>query len=191
MAEPYSRGPWNDEKLWDPDQAGQAAYLVPPLANIADGPSGLTYYPGVSLLPERYNGHFFLADFRGAPAARAASAASPSSPKGPRSSWSTRTSSSGASLATDVDFGPDGALYFTDWVEGWDKPNKGRIYRVLDPARRDDPAVREVKRLLAGGMENAPNRRAGHAPGPCRHEGPSGGPVRAGRRVAASGKSIA
>ena len=56
-------------------------------------------------------------------------------------------------LATDVDFGPDGALYFCDWVEGWDKPNKGRIYRVLDESRRGDPGVREVKELLAEGME--------------------------------------
>ena len=57
-------------------------------------------------------------------------------------------------LATDVDFGPDGALYFCDWVEGWDKPKKGRIYRLLDESRRGDPAVREVKELLAQGMEH-------------------------------------
>ena len=54
-------------------------------------------------------------------------------------------------LATDVDFGPDGALYFCDWVEGWDKPNKGRIYRVLDESRRGDPAVREVKDAAGAG----------------------------------------
>src|SRR5207237_5367694 len=60
-------------------------------------------------------------------------------------------------LATDADFGPDGALYFSDWVEGWEKPNKGRIYRVLDPARRNDSHALEVKRLLAEGMEKRPN----------------------------------
>ena len=65
MEEPYSRGPWNEEKLWDPAQAAKAAYLVPPVANLADGPSGLTYNPGVSLLPDRYKDHFFLVDFRG------------------------------------------------------------------------------------------------------------------------------
>ena len=48
---PNSRGPWNEEKLWYPAFAGQAAYIVPPIANIADGPSGLTYDPGVTLLP--------------------------------------------------------------------------------------------------------------------------------------------
>src|SRR5262249_20629811 len=53
--------------------------------------------------------------------------------------------------ATDVDFGPDNAMYISDWVEGWDKPMKGRIYRVThgDPS----PAGAEVKRLLAEGMD--------------------------------------
>jgi len=36
-------------------------------------------------------------------------------------------------LATDVDFGMDCALYLTDWVDGWNKPNKGRIYKISDP----------------------------------------------------------
>ena len=49
---PISRGPWNEEKLWYPAFAGQAAWIVPPIANLADGPSGLTYDPGVSLLPD-------------------------------------------------------------------------------------------------------------------------------------------
>ena len=64
ITEPVARGPWNDEKLWHPAHEGQAAYLVPPIANLADGPSGLTYYPGTGLTPE-YDGHFFLCDFRG------------------------------------------------------------------------------------------------------------------------------
>ena len=63
---PISRGPWNAEKLWDPaGREGQAAYLVPPIANIADGPSGPGLQPGRRPLPERYKDHFFLVDFRG------------------------------------------------------------------------------------------------------------------------------
>ncbi len=46
IAGPVSRGPWNEEKLWHPAFDGQAAYIVPPIANIADGPSGLAYDPG-------------------------------------------------------------------------------------------------------------------------------------------------
>ena len=58
------RGPWNREKIWHPPHAGQPAYVVPCITNLADGPSGLTYYPGWGL-SERYQNHFFLADFRG------------------------------------------------------------------------------------------------------------------------------
>jgi quinoprotein glucose dehydrogenase len=156
MESPVSRGPWNEEKLWYPRFAGQAAYIVPPIANIADGPSGLAYNPGVSLLPAEYDNHFFLVDFRGS-----------SSQSGIRT-FSLRPE--GASfqivnprqfvwsvLATDVDFGPDGALYFSDWVEGWEMTKKGRIYRVLDPGRRDLPQVGDVKKLLADGMANRPD----------------------------------
>ncbi|MGO9920581.1 MAG: PVC-type heme-binding CxxCH protein [Isosphaeraceae bacterium] len=149
---PVSRGPWNEEKLWYPAFAGQAAYIVPPIANIADGPSGLTYNPGVSLLPQSYQNHFFLVDFRGS-SSQSGIRSFALEPQGAsfrlvdsqRFLWSV--------LATDADFGPDGALYLCDWVEGWEKPNKGRLYRVVDPTRRSDPRIREVKTLLADGME--------------------------------------
>jgi quinoprotein glucose dehydrogenase len=153
---PNSRGPWNEEKLWYPPFAGQAAYIVPPIANLADGPSGLTYDPGVTLLSPQYKNHFFLVDFRGSSGQSGIRTFS-LQPKGAsfqlvdpqRFVWSV--------LATDVDFGPDGALYFSDWVEGWEMTGKGRIYRVLDPARRDDGHVREVKALLAQGMASWSN----------------------------------
>ena len=61
------RGPWNREKLWHPQHEGQPAYIIPPVANIADGPSGLAYYHGTGL-SEKYNGTFLLCDFRGGPA---------------------------------------------------------------------------------------------------------------------------
>ena len=179
IAGPVSRGPWNEEKLWHPASGRQAAYIVPPIANLADGPSGLTYDPGVSLLPDRYKDHFFLVDFRGA-SGQSGIRTFAVKPKGASFELVDSQQFVWCMLATDVDFGPDGALYFSDWVEGWDKPNKGRIYRVLDPARRDDPAVREVKRWLAEGMEKRSSRRARHAAGSRRHAGSAGGPVRAG-----------
>ena len=148
---PNSRGPWNEEKLWYPTFPGQAAYIVPPIANIADGPSGLTYDPGVTLLPPQFKNHFFLVDFRGIQRSERDSqllAQAQGSIVSARESrqfvWSM--------LATDADFGPDGALYVSDWVQGWEMTKKGRIYRVVDPTRRDDPSVREVKMLLAEGM---------------------------------------
>jgi quinoprotein glucose dehydrogenase len=151
MESPYSRGPWNEEKLWYPAFTGQAAYIVPPIANLADGPSGLTYDPGVSLLPAQFKKHFFLVDFRGSSGlsgirtfALEPSGASFKLVNSREFVWSV--------LATDADFGPDGGLYFCDWTEGWQKPGKGRIYRVLDGTRRSGTLVHEVKTLLAAGM---------------------------------------
>jgi quinoprotein glucose dehydrogenase len=149
---PYSRGPWNEERLWYPAFDGQAAYIVPPIANLADGPSGLSIDPGVSLLPAEYRNHFFLVDFRGSSGSSGIRSFG-LEPQGASFKLVDSKQFLWSVLATDVDFGPDGALYFCDWVEGWDKPKKGRIYRVLDESRRGDRAVREVKDLLSQGME--------------------------------------
>ncbi len=156
IAGPVSRGPWNEEKLWHPAFDGQAAYLVPPIANIADGPSGLAYEPGVSLLPDAYRRHFFLVNFRGS-SGQSGIRSFAMRPRGASFELVDAKQFIWSTLATDVDFGPDGALYFSDWVEGWEKPNKGRIDRVFDPSRRSDPMVREVRALLAEGMDNRPN----------------------------------
>jgi quinoprotein glucose dehydrogenase len=148
-------GPWNSEKLWHLAQPGDAAYRVPPLAHIANGPSGLTYHPGTGLLPDRYRDHFFLCDFRGS-AAGSGIHAFAVRPKGAAFELVERERFLWGVLATDTDFGPDGALYLCDWVEGWGLTGKGRIYKVSDPRRADDPVAAEVKRLLAEGMAGRP-----------------------------------
>ncbi|MCX7664300.1 MAG: HEAT repeat domain-containing protein [Gemmataceae bacterium] len=146
-----NRGPWNYEKLWHPQNPDQPAYLLPPLLNFADGPSGFTHYPGIGL-DDKYKGYFFLCDFRGS-----------SNGSG---IWAFTTKPKGASfemvnphqfvwniLATDCDFGPDSALYISDWVEGWDLNGKGRIYKVTDPKAAENPAVAEAKKILAQGFD--------------------------------------
>jgi quinoprotein glucose dehydrogenase len=152
---PNSRGPWNAEKLWHPAPDNTAAYLLPPLANVSDGPSGLTYDPGATLLPDEFRRHFFLADFRGSGGTSGVRSFAVK-PKGASFEMVDSRRFLWGLEATDVDFGADGALYVADWVEGWGTTGKGRLYKVFDPSRRDDLAVREVKRLLAEGMKGRP-----------------------------------
>jgi quinoprotein glucose dehydrogenase len=149
-----NRGPWNTEKLWVPQWDGQPAYIVPPLANFGNGPSGITHYPGIGL-NEKYKDHFFLTDFTGGP--------------GGSKIWTLAVKPKGASfeiiggnpkefvgnmLPTDCEFGPDGAFYWSDWTSGWDKPGKGRIFRLTDPEAMKNPAVAEAKKLIAEGAAN-------------------------------------
>lgn len=44
----------------------------------------------------------------------------------------------------------------SDWVEGWGQPEKGRLYRVSDPAQAGNAKLAEAKRLLADGMAKRP-----------------------------------
>jgi quinoprotein glucose dehydrogenase len=151
IEKPNARGPWNAEKMWHPQNDEQPAFLLPPIINIADGPSGVAYYPGIGL-PERYREHFFLSDFRGA-SANSGIHTFALKPKGAtfelvdhdRFMWNV--------LATDVDFGPDGAVYMSDWVEGWGLTGKGRIYRIFDETQRESELVKSTKKLIAEGMD--------------------------------------
>src|SRR5258705_2042195 len=150
LTDPVLRGAWNDERLWYPHFDGQAAYIVPPIADFSHGPSGACVYPGTGF-GEAWKGRFFLVDFEGTP--------------GFSGIDSFRLAASGASFdlvdaahfawrfcATDCDFGPDGALYATDWIDGWEAPGKGRIYRVVDPVHGAEPLAAETERLLVEGM---------------------------------------
>ena len=142
------RGPWNREKLWYPAFAGQAAYIVPPIANISDGPSGLTHYPGTGL-PDKYKDTFFLVDFHGTPSSSGVHAVKVK-PKGAGFELARDDNFLWSILGTDVDFGPDGAMYVSDWVESWDGVGKGRLYRLFDPTLIKSPTVKEVQTLLGG-----------------------------------------
>ena len=153
------RGPWNREKLWYPAHTGQAAYIVPPVANVADGPSGLTYYPGTGL-DEKYRGHFFLADFRGS-AANSGIRTFSMIPKGASFELVNNQEFLWSILATDVDFGFDGGLYVSDWVDGWDGIGKGRLYRFRDEKHGTTPIVAEVGRLMKEGFTHRDPKELG------------------------------
>ncbi len=145
------RGPWNREKLWHPYHEHQPAYIVPPIANLANGPSGLAYYPGTGM-PERYHNHFFLCEFRGG-SANSGVLSFELEPDGAFFELGPVEQTLWSVLATDVDFGPDNGLYVLDWVNGWHGVGKGRIYRVTDPELAQKPVVAETKALLAEGMK--------------------------------------
>jgi quinoprotein glucose dehydrogenase len=147
---PVQRGPWNAERLWEPHFEGQAAYILPPIANIAAGPSGVAYYPGTGF-GDALDGTFLLCDFRGN-ASYSGVHAFRLEPRGAGYELVDRQELIWNTLVTDADFGPDGSIYFSDWVHGWNMTGKGRIYRAYDPERRASPEVEAVRRILADGL---------------------------------------
>lgn len=149
------RGPWNREGWWHEWDAAKsptqfAAHVVPPIKHIGNGPSGVTYYPGTGF-NDSYRGTFFMCDFKGGANVSGI--------------WSFKLKPNGAwftvdglkefawnTLVTDADFGPDGALYFSDWVHGWTGEGKGRIYRMTHAEGSKSAVVAETKKLLAEGF---------------------------------------
>ena len=151
------RGAWNREEMWKPRCAAQPAFLLPPIANLADGPSGLAAYPGTGL-GDGFLGAFFLCDFRGASATSGVLLVR-HRPRGASFELVSQRELVWSVLATDCDFGPDGSLYVLDWVEGWEKPRRGRIHRIRP--RNADPRSAEVATLLREGMERRASAELG------------------------------
>ncbi|WP_237607310.1 PVC-type heme-binding CxxCH protein [Roseimaritima sediminicola] len=154
------RGPFNRERIWEPFHQEQPAYLVPPIANFADGPSGLTYYPGTGF-GSRLDDHFLLADFRGTPG-NSGIRSFRLEPDGAFYKLAEDEQLIWSVLATDVQFGPDGAIWISDWVNGWNGEGKGRMYRVTDPAHAGKPIVAEVQRLLGGDWNSVDTQQLGN-----------------------------
>jgi putative membrane-bound dehydrogenase-like protein len=137
---------WMDESMFKPRFDGQAAYILPPIAPYHTGPSGMVFNPGTAL-SEEWRNHFFVSSFPGsADNARV---------------YAFRLKQQGAGFALDSDkvllrgiltvgmkFGPDGALYLTDWITGWTGKGKGRIWKLDAPQAAETAQRAEVRSLL-------------------------------------------
>ncbi len=139
--------PWLTEKLWQPRTKDTAAYLLSPICNIEDGPSGITYYPGTGL-NDSYRGSIFITHFKGS-IARSGIFTYNVKPKGAGYAIADSKPFLQSALPTDVKFGPDGRLYTSDWADGWPKSKRGRIYAISDPQHEKDALVLETQKLIA------------------------------------------
>ncbi len=147
--------PWLREKMWTPRHEGQAAFMLAPICNIEDGPSGIAYYPGTGL-NESYRGNIFITHFKGS-IAKSGIYAYTVKPDGANYAIATAKPFLQNSLPTDVKFGPDGRLYYSDWAEGWPKSKRGRIYAISDPLHENDPIVKETEKIIGGDFTKKSN----------------------------------
>ncbi|MEN9284299.1 MAG: hypothetical protein RLZZ179_1792 [Verrucomicrobiota bacterium] len=142
--------PWTSEGRWQTQHATQPIFLTPPIALSHDGPSGFACNPGTALAPE-WNGWFFLNQF----------------PSGHMNALRLVQEGSAWRLAEDVrvssgimgvgmSWGPDGALYYTDWESGYELNGKGAVWRADVTAAQRHPLREEVRNLLAAGFKALP-----------------------------------
>ena len=138
---------WMDEKMHIPRFEGQAAYFIPAIANDVNGPCGFLYNPGTALGPAWKN-TFFVAEFVGNPS-RSGLHAFKLTPKGASFELGEHKPILSGVLATGMDFGPDGALYVADWIDGWSTKNNGRIWKLDVADEASSPERIQTKNLLA------------------------------------------
>jgi len=154
-----SRGPWNRERMWEPrlgrDELIQPAWIIPPLANVGRGPSGLAHYPGTGdAFPA--NGSFLMCD---SPAGVRHVQLAPSGADFTVTEDSTLPV--GGTTITDVAWGYDGRLYLSDWGGGWSAGNRGWISTMTNEAAHAQQAevIAEVEALFAEGFGELSNER--------------------------------
>lgn len=139
---------WMDEKLSVPHWEGQAAYIIPPIMNYHNGPTGMVYNPGTALGKEWLN-KFFLVEFVGT-TSNSHIWSFGLKPKGASFVLDGEKDMISGILPTGIQFGPDGALYVADWITGWETKNYGRVWKLDVTKEKNDLEKEraETKRLM-------------------------------------------
>ncbi len=120
---PTSR--WMDERMWELENPVQPAYILPPIAYLTSGPSGLTYHPGDGFLKSEA-GRFLICDYRGG-SANSGIWSFEMKPKGAGMEMSDSRQFLWGVGATDVEYSWDGRVFVTDFITGWTTHDAGRL----------------------------------------------------------------
>lgn len=147
---------WMDEGMYKPRFEGQAAHIIPCIRNYINGPAGMVYNPGTAL-GTGWEDYFFVVEFNGNPA-RSGIHAFRLSPDGAGFKFAGDKKILSGVLATGLDVGADGALYATDWIDGWELKGYGRIWK-LDVRQPSLEEIRqETQSLLATDFQEKDNQ---------------------------------
>ena len=148
---------WMDEDYFKPRFKDQAAHILPPVAPYHAGPAGMTYNPGTAL-NDQWKDHFFVVEFVGS-STRAGVNAFTLKPKGASFELASDKNVFRGILPTGLDFGPDGALYLSDWIEGWGLKQKGRVWKLDTPDTAGNTIRKETQTLLASDFRKEPTEK--------------------------------
>jgi quinoprotein glucose dehydrogenase len=119
---------WMADKMWELENDVQPAFVLPPIAYLSSGPSGLTVHPGAGFL-ESEAGRFLICDYRGG-ATNSGIWSFEMKPKGAGMEMSDSRKFNWGTGATDVEYSWDGRVVVTDFVNGWQSHDDGRVYSL-------------------------------------------------------------
>jgi quinoprotein glucose dehydrogenase len=143
---------WMEEGYFRPRFPGQAAHLTPPIAPWHAGPAGFDRNPGTAL-DDRWKNYFFGAVFTGSQGGASIQGFT-LIPQGAGFRLGDDKLVVKGILTTGVKFGPDGALYLADWIQGWDPKDRGRVWKVDVPGGASSPARTETRALIAANFKD-------------------------------------
>ncbi len=151
---------WMTQDMWKPRNHKQPAFMLPGIGQIDGGPSGFVYNPGASF-GERWEDHFFVIHFLGA-RARTNISSFQVKPNGAGFTMENQETFSSGINAVDLDFGPDGRLYISEFnFGGWGSTDEGSIYAMSVPGATDSDTVRATEALLTSDFDaKAPSELA-------------------------------
>ncbi|MCM8536857.1 MAG: HEAT repeat domain-containing protein [Lentisphaeraceae bacterium] len=150
--------PWLVEDLWKVKSDKHPAYLFPGVGQIEGGPSGFLFNPSNSL-GKKYDDKFFVIHFRG------------STLKSSISMFNVEDAGAGfktvnhesffkGSNCVDVEFGPDGKLYISDYnYGGWTNQNVGNIVTLSIPEELQKKEVKENQTYLVSDFSKIPSEK--------------------------------
>ena len=145
----YFHGPWEAERLWETQHPGQPAWILPPVGYVARGPAGMAMDPGLGGLPEDFRGRILIADYQYIKASSGVDAYAVEA-EGAGFRLLDRSRLVSSVLPTDLAFGPDGALYLTEFEQF---ELTSRVFRMADPQHLARPEVVALREMLAEGFD--------------------------------------
>jgi putative membrane-bound dehydrogenase-like protein len=144
------RGPWVQERLWEPLHAGRPAWSIPPLANIGAGPSGFAFIDG-DAVPRHFRNRLLMCDFRGSPQGSLVHAIEVKR-KGAGYEVVDNDPFISEVLTTDIDQAWDGSFLVSDWVIGWDNTKTGRLWKLEPKGGIQAQSARQLAAVAAQGF---------------------------------------
>ncbi len=152
-----SNSRWVEDNMFRPDMDDQPQWLLPPVANFQNGPSGIVYAAGEAL-PESLRGSFLVCNYRG------------DANNSGILSFKFTVDGAGFKLrdkdpltvitgigSSDIDIGYDGRIYLLDFGGGWSANDRGAIHAVEYPDGLKKASVQETKTIFAEGFQKRPD----------------------------------